>query len=56
MFSYVGDKVLDPFSGIGTSIKAAHELNRIGIGIEKDLSIKPYVINFLNNKLSELEL
>ena len=56
MFSYVGDKVLDPFSGIGTSIKSAHELNRIGIGIEKDLSIKPYVINFLNNKLSELEL
>ena len=53
MFSYVGDKVLDPFSGIGTSIKIASQLNRIGIGIEKDISIREYVINFLDNKVME---
>jgi DNA modification methylase len=55
MFSYVGEKVLDPFSGLGTSIKVASELNRIGVGIEKDLSLKDSVYKFLNkNKISEL--
>ena len=31
-----GDKVLDPFSGTHTTAKAADELGRIGIGIEKE--------------------
>ncbi len=34
MFSYVGEKVLDPFAGSFTSPKVAAQLNRIGIGIE----------------------
>jgi len=34
MFSYEGDYVLDPFGGSFTSVIAAKQLNRIGVGIE----------------------
>lgn len=34
MFSYEGEKVLDPFAGSFTSVIVAKKLNRIGIGIE----------------------
>ena len=34
MFSFPGETILDPFLGAGTTIKAAMELNRIGIGYE----------------------
>ncbi len=57
MFSYTGEKVLDPFSGIGTSIKVASQLGRLGIGIEKDLSIKDSVYKFVDkNNLDEFSL
>lgn len=36
MFSLVGDTVLDPFLGSGTTLIAAHLNNRKGIGIEID--------------------
>jgi site-specific DNA-methyltransferase (adenine-specific) len=36
MFSYVGDTVLDLFSGLGTTCKAAKNLNRKYIGFETD--------------------
>jgi DNA modification methylase len=56
MFSYINEKVLDPFSGLGTSIKVAAELNRQGIGIEKDISIKNNVYNFIKkDDLLELD-
>lgn len=38
LFSNPGDTVLDPFVGSGTTLKAAHELGRNGIGIGIDLS------------------
>lgn len=50
MFSYKGETVLDPFSGLGTSLKVAAELGRNGVGIEKDLSIKDSVYRFLGRK------
>ncbi|MBW1711973.1 MAG: site-specific DNA-methyltransferase [Deltaproteobacteria bacterium] len=34
MFSFVGETVLDPFLGSGTSLKAALELGRQGVGYE----------------------
>ena len=36
MFSFVGDTVLDPFNGTGTTVVAAAKHNRKGIGIEID--------------------
>ena len=43
--------------GLGTSVKVADELGRIGIGIERDMSLKESVYKFLGKKnLGEYEL
>jgi site-specific DNA-methyltransferase (adenine-specific) len=34
LFSYVGDLLLDPFLGSGTTLLACLETNRLGIGVE----------------------
>ena len=47
MFSYVGDTVLDPFLGSGTTVKVAKELGRIGIGYEKELQYKSIIMKKL---------
>ncbi len=36
LFSFVGDTILDPFMGSGTTLIATHLNNRIGVGIEID--------------------
>ncbi len=55
LFSYVGDIVLDPFVGSGTTVIAAYLLNRTGIGIDisrkycetaKNRLIKEAKVNF----------
>lgn len=56
MFSYKGERILDPFSGIGTSVKMASELGRVGIGIERDKELKESVRKFLGKKLGEYAL
>ena len=53
MFSYNGEKVLDPFGGSFTSVIAAKQLNRIGIGIE--LNKEMFRENSIKNIKKSLE-
>lgn len=50
MFSFVGDTVLDPFAGTGTSMVAAANLGRHGIGIEID----PEYARFAANRIGQV--
>ncbi len=43
MFSIIGDTVLDPFLGTGTTMKVAIELKRNSIGYEIDESLLPII-------------
>lgn len=52
MFSFVGDTVLDPFMGTGTTLLAAARCNRNSVGVE----IEPSYIELAKSRLeSELE-
>jgi len=43
LFSYVGETVLDPFAGSGTTMKVARDLRRNSIGIEIKKSLIPII-------------
>lgn len=43
MFSFVGDNVLDPFLGSGTTSLAARNLNRNSVGYEMNTDFIPYI-------------
>lgn len=43
MFSFVGDTVLDPFLGSGTTSLAAKKLNRNSVGYEMNLEFIPFI-------------
>src|SRR6266571_4609334 len=43
MFSCIGDTVLDPFLGTGTTVKVARMLGRRGIGYEMNSSLKSLI-------------
>jgi len=43
LFSYVGETVLDPFVGSGTTMKVARQLKRNSIGIEIEKSLIPII-------------
>ena len=47
MFSYVGDTVLDPFLGSGTTVKVARKLNRQGFGYERAKQYKSVIMKKL---------
>jgi DNA modification methylase len=47
MFSYEGDNILDPWLGSGTTVKVARELNRVGIGYEKEAQYKEVIMRKL---------
>ncbi len=49
MFSYIGDTVLDPFLGSGTTLKVAKSLFRNGIGYELNKDYKKIVDNKVEN-------
>jgi ParB/RepB/Spo0J family partition protein len=55
MYSFVGDTVLDPFLGSGTTIKAARELGRDGVGYERDLRYKATILAKLGIEKPETE-
>ncbi len=43
MFSFAGERVLDPFLGSGTTIRAAMELGREGVGYEVNRDFAPII-------------
>jgi len=47
MFSFIGDTVLDPFLGSGTTIKVAKELARHAVGYEIQEQYKPIIMKKL---------
>lgn len=49
LFTYIGDTVLDPFAGSGTTLKVAKELKRNYVGYEISKSYE----NIINRKLSD---
>ena len=62
LYSFKGEKVLDPFLGSGTTCKVAKELGRNSVGYEKDASLIPIIqqkiagkLKLKNPKLLELE-
>ena len=50
MYSFVGEKVLDPFAGSGTTMAVAAEQGRSSIGIEIDLKCEELVRARLGNE------
>jgi len=53
MFSFVGENILDPFLGSGTTSRVARELKRNSIGYEINKSFLPLIENKIGkNKLS----
>jgi DNA modification methylase len=51
LYSFVGDTVLDPFAGSGTTLKVARELSRNSIGYE----INPEFESLIREKVQSLE-
>lgn len=50
MYSFVGDTVLDPFLGSGTTIKVSKQLNRNAVGYEIDTQYKTAIMRVLDIK------
>lgn len=42
-FTYVGDTVVDPFAGVGTTLKVAKDLDRLSIGYELRPELRPKI-------------
>ena len=52
MFSFAGETVLDPFVGSGTTLEAAEECNRNGIGIE----VNPMNMEMILKRVPDVDL
>jgi site-specific DNA-methyltransferase (adenine-specific) len=55
LFSYVGDTVLDPFLGSGSTVIAAYKLNRKAIGVEIDEKYFKLAIKRISKEYTNLE-
>jgi DNA modification methylase len=55
LFTKRGDRILDPFMGFGTTILAAQQLGRIGVGIERMRRRVAYVRPLLQSPSSILK-
>lgn len=56
LFSYVGDTVLDPFLGSGTTLIAAHLYKRNGVGIEIDKGYFDLAVKRVAHECSQIKL
>lgn len=56
MTTQKGQVVLDPFLGSGTTLVAAQNLNRIGLGIELDDKFEPIIQKRVTNETLDLQL
>jgi len=56
LFSYIGDVVLDPFVGSGTTLLACLQLKRIGIGVEISQTYCQLAVKRLRATLDQLKL
>ena len=54
LYSFVGDAVLDPFMGAGTTARAAGELSRRFVGYEVNPGYRPIIERRLNQPLDVL--
>ncbi len=50
-YSYVSETVLDPFLGMGTTLKVAKRLGRVGVGYEINKGYKPLIDKTLQQDL-----
>jgi len=55
MFSFVGDTILDPFLGSGTTSLAAKKLSRNSVGFEINSEFKPFIKKKLQVEEPELD-
>ena len=55
MYSFEREIVLDCFGGTMTTVKVARDLDRVGIGYEKDEKYKPVIIKKLGVKDEDLK-
>jgi len=55
MFSFVGEKVLDPFAGSGTTLKVALELERQAVGYEVQKAFIPLIQQKISGSLLTAE-
>lgn len=54
LFTFVGETVLDPFAGSGTTLKVAKELGRNSFGYEIDVELEPIISAKLDYQQSTL--